>query len=315
MIDEKDRQDFDVIILGTGPGGLQAAIHASRKKVSVLVMGRPELSNLYKAHIENYCCIEGVKTGRELIEAGISQASSFGVRFLREDAVAISSVPDGMFEITDEDGDLYRCRSLIFATGVSRKGLGLKGEKELIGRGISYCVDCDANFYKGASVAVTGGGSAAAYGALTLERLAREVTLITDKLDVSHRLEQELDESKVEVLRGREVKRLIGEDKLTGIELDDGSMLELDGLFIERGAKGAMELAAFLGVNLDPEKFTFILTDEKQSTNIPGIFAAGDICGPPFQMAKAVGEGCIAGMHAAIHARAMKRKEGQIDNT
>ncbi len=308
-------QNFDVIILGTGPGGLQAAIHASRKKVNVLVMGRPESSSLYKAHIENYCCVEGVKTGQELLDAGMSQAASFGVKFLREDAVATSVTGNGMFEITSEDGGIYRCHSLIFATGVSRKGLGLKGEKDLVGRGVSYCVDCDANFYRDASVAVTGGGSAAVHGALTLERLAREVTLITDTLDVSHALRKELDASKVDVLKGRKVKKLIGKDKLTGIELDDGTVLDLDGLFIERGAKGAMELAAFLGVNLDPEKFTFILTDEKQSTNIPGIFAAGDICGPPFQMAKAVGEGCVAGMHAALHVKAMKRKEDRVDNT
>ncbi len=300
-------KEYDVIILGCGPAGLQAAIHAARKRCSVLVLGRPEKSSLYKAHIENYCCIEGVKTGKELIEAGIRQAKGFGVEFLEEDAVKTAIKEDGGFTVETESMHLS-CLALVMATGVSRKGLGLKGEKELVGRGVSYCVDCDANFYKDATVAIFGNGSAAVHGALTLKDIASKVFLITTGLDISPQLKEGLEKSNVQVFEPRKIKELIADESLKTIVLDDGTRLDVDGLFIELGAKGAMELAAFLGVELDPERFTHIVTDKNQATNVPGIFAAGDICGLPYQMAKAVGEGCIAGLSAGSYCQKLKRE-------
>ncbi len=289
---------YDIIIIGTGPAGLQAAIHAARKKIKVLVLGRPKSSSLYRAHIENYCCISGLKTGEELLSTGIQQAKGFGAKFLQEDVISIAASSD-IYQVTTESGDIYSAYSLIIATGVTRHGLGLKREKDLVGRGVSYCVDCDANFYHNAKVAVVGDGSAAAHGAVTLSKIARHVTLITRDLRVSPQLKAELDRDNISVLKGSVVESLKGTDKLDGIVLRDGTELQLDGLFIEGGAKGAMELVASLGVRLDPEKFTYILTDKRQATNVPGIYAAGDICGRPFQMAKAVGEGCIAGLSAS----------------
>jgi thioredoxin reductase (NADPH) len=300
---------YDVIILGVGPAGLQAAIHAARKKARVLVLGRPESSSLFKAHIENYCCVPGVKTGEELLDVGIEQARGFGAEILFEDVVSTQALPDGLYGVTTEGRKTFSAYALVFATGISRKGLGLIGEKELIGKGVSYCVDCDANFYRDAVVAVVGDGSAAAHGACTLAKIAKEVTFITKKLEVGEALRAELESGKVSMASGRSVKELKGTDRLEGVILDDGSEIPLDGLFIEKGAKGAMELAAFLGVTLDPEKFTYIVTDSQQATNMPGIFAAGDICGPPWQMAKAVGEGCVAGLAAGTFALKKRRTE------
>ena len=307
-MDKKKFPSYDVIILGTGPAGLQAAIHAARKKIGVLVLGRPRSSSLYSAHIENYCCISGVKAGEELLLTGIHQAEGFGAKFLQEDAVATAALPDGTYQITTESGETYSAYALIIATGITRRGLGLKGEKNLVGKGISYCVDCDANFYRDARVAVVGGGSAAAHGAVTLSKIARQVTLIARHLKVSPALEAELNRDNVSIIKETAVKEIRGTDRLDSIVLSDGTELQLDGLFVEGGAKGAMELVAFLGVKLDPEKFTYILTDRKQATNIAGIYAAGDICGRPFQMAKAVGEGCIAGLSASSFAL---RKRGE----
>ncbi len=297
---------YDIIILGCGPAGLQAAIHASRKRCSVLVLGRPKRSSLYKAHIENYCCIEGVKTGKELLESGIRQAQGFGVDFLHEDAVKTEIDGSSGF-LVETESTTFKSMAMILATGVSRKGLGLKGEKDLVGKGISYCVDCDANFYKGAKVAVFGNGSAAVHGALTLRDIASKVYLITTGLDISPGLKKAIDDG-IEILQPRKIKELVGQNQLEAVILDDGTRLELDGLFIELGAKGAMELAAFLGVELDPERFTHIVTDKNQATNVSGIFAAGDICGLPYQMAKAVGEGCIAGLSAGSYCQKRKRE-------
>ncbi|MEF3168172.1 MAG: NAD(P)/FAD-dependent oxidoreductase [Deltaproteobacteria bacterium] len=300
---------FDVIILGVGPAGLQAAIHAARKKARVLLLGRATASNLYRAHIENYAFVQGVKTGEELLATGRAQALGFGAEILEEDVIKTEQTPEGDFLVTTESGRVFNGITLLFATGVKRQGLGLAREKELVGRGVSYCVDCDANFYREATVVVTGDGSAAAHGALTLSKIASSVSLVSKDMDVSPALRKELAASKVALYQGRNIARILGAERVEGVMLDDGTELPADGLFIERGAKGAMELASFLGVALDPEKFTHILTDRSGATNIPGIYAAGDICGPPYQMAKAVGEGCVAGLAASTYAL-RRKKEG-----
>ena len=181
-------------------------------------------------------------------------------------------------------------------------------EKELAGRGVSYCVDCDANFFRQARVAVVGDGSAAADGALTLTGYASQVYLIAHELKVSGELAERLAASQVEVLTETWVKEIAGEQAVTGVILEDDRKVEVEGIFIELGAKGAMELAVNVGVAMDSETFTHIATDRRQATNIPGIYAAGDIAGHPYQMAKAVGEGCVAGLEAAVYAR--KKKQG-----
>ncbi|MFP4349668.1 MAG: NAD(P)/FAD-dependent oxidoreductase [Desulfococcaceae bacterium] len=301
-----DQDTYDVVILGTGPAGLQAAIHAARTKVSVLVLGREHKSSLYRAHIENYCCLEKI-SGEEILTQGVEQAKKFGTTFLSEDVIKTEQDGD-RFVISTESQRNITTTALVLAMGISRNRLGIPGEKEFLGKGVSYCVDCDANFYKGAKVAVVGNESAAVSGALTLLFYADEVHLVAEDLRVTDRLQYQIEESAVRVHSGKKVKEILGKNAVEGIILDDGKRLEVEGVFIETGAKGAVELAATLGVALDPEKYQYIVADKKQQTNIPGIFAAGDICGPPWQMAKAVGEGCVAGLTAAAYAKKMRKK-------
>lgn len=300
MIQEK----YDVVILGAGPAGLQAAIHAARAKVSVLVMGLEHKSSLYKAHVENYCCISGI-SGQELLQQGVRQASDSGAHFLHEDVIKTSQEDDRFIILTENERNI-KTRTLIMAMGITRNRLGVPGEKELLGKGVSYCVDCDANFYKGAKVAVVGDESAAVSGALTLLFYADEVHLVSNRLQVSDGLDYQIRESDVNIHLGRKVKEIVGLDNVDGLMMDDDQRLNVDGVFIETGAKGAVELAATLGVALDEEKFQYIVTDKQQQTNVPGIYAAGDICGPPWQMAKAVGEGCVAGLSAAKFAKKLR---------
>lgn len=296
---------YDVVILGAGPAGLQAAIHAARKKVSVLVLGRQQRSSAYRAHIENYCCIGGV-LGEDLLREGRLQAEKAGARFLDEDVVGMVQEGPG-FSLRLESGRALSTRALIFAMGVSRKRLGVQGEKEFLGRGVSYCVECDAGFYRGQSVAVVGCESAAVTGALTLLFYAREVHLVCETLDVAGPLSEQLRDAAIHIHEGRKVKEIAGKAAVEGLVLDDGARLEVSGVFIELGAKGAIELATSLGVSLDPESFQYIVTNKNQETNIQGIYAAGDICGPPWQVAKAVGEGCVAGLEAAGYVRKQRR--------
>lgn len=292
---------YDVIILGSGPAGLQAAIHAARAKVSVLVLGKPTKSSLHRAHIENYCCMERT-SGEDLLQQGIQQAEAAGTNFMYEDVVKVSQ-EDQWFIIRNESGEDLRCRALILAMGISRNKLRVPGEKELLGRGVSYCVDCDGGFFRDEPVSVVGNESAAASGALTMTFYASQVHLVCDQLEIAEALAYQLKESEVTIHEGRKVTEITGQEQVGGVLLDDGSRLDVKGVFIELGAKGAIELASSLGVAMDPESPQYIATDKKQRTNIAGVLAAGDICGLPWQLAKAVGEGCVAGLEAAAYAK------------
>ncbi len=297
--------NYDVVILGTGPAGLQAAIHAARKRVSVLVLGKETKSSLFHAHVENFCSLFNV-TGEDMLSVGRQQAGSFGAEMLEEDVLKVG--PAGaFFKIVTESGLELQSKALIIATGTTRNKLGVAGEKKLLGRGVSYCVECDANFYKGEDVAVVGSASAAVSGALTMLDYAASVHLICGKPDVTEALKEQLRISNVIVHEDAKVKDIIGQDNVEAIRLEDGSDISVNGVFIELGAKGIMELATHLGVLLDDE-MKYIQTNKKMETNVAGVFAAGDICGPPWQMAKAVGEGCVAGIGAAGYAKKAGRK-------
>jgi thioredoxin reductase (NADPH) len=295
-----DIKKCDVVILGTGPAGLQAAIHAARKKVTVLVLGQESKSSIFHHHVENYCCVFNT-TGEDIIKTGRQQAATFGAAFLNEDVLSIA-MDEGRFKITLESGTIIGAGAVVIATGTARKRLGVPGEKELLGRGVSYCVECDCNFYKGAEVAVTGNGSAAASGALSMLAYARTVHLVCETLDISPALAAEVRQSAVVLHENSKVKEIIGKDEVAGIVMNDGSRLMVQGVFIELGARGVMELAGLLGVALDDE-MKHIQTNKKMETSVPGLYAAGDITGPPWQVAKAVGEGCVAGLEAAGYAK------------
>jgi len=301
--------DFDVIILGSGPGGLQAAVHAARTNVKVAVLGRLQRSSLYKAHIENYCCMEKTLMGQDVLEEGRRQAEKFGAVFFEEDVLDVQKSEDGRFLVRLESGRDLSCWSLILAMGISRNRLNVPGEKEFLGRGVSYCVDCDANFFRKQTVVVVGNESAACSGALTLLLTASEVHMVYEDLRVNENLLYQVESSSIMRHPGRKVQEILGKDEVEGVRLDNGERIEAKGVFIELGAKGALELVSKLDVALDPENMRYVVADKKQRTSVEGVFAAGDICGPPWQMAKAVGEGCVAGLEASSHAKKMKSKK------
>lgn len=305
-----DREDlmFDVVILGCGPAGLQAAVHAARTKVSVAVLGRMQKSSLYKAHIENYCCMDATLAGQEILEQGKKQGERFGAQFFDQDVLDLDCEGDGRFRARLEGGQDILGSSLILAMGISRNRLNVPGEKEFIGKGVSYCVDCDANFYRDQPVVVAGDESAACSGALRLLLTSSEVHMIFSSLDVSENLRVQIESSGIQRHQGRKIKAIQGGAGVESVLLDNGETIGCSGVFIELGAKGALELASKLDVTLDPETMKYIAANRKQETNVPGVFAAGDICGPPWQMAKAVGEGCVAGLEAATYAKRQRTK-------
>ncbi len=297
------RDCYDVVILGVGPAGLQAAVHAGRRKASVLLLGSARKSSLFTAHIENYFSLFNI-SGEEMLKRGTEQARQFGAEILEESVISIAPGED-IFKVTTEGGKAVAAKSIIFATGSKRNTLGVRGEKDLLGRGVSYCVDCDGHFFRGQDVCVVGNESAAADGALTLMKIAGSVHLVCDRLEAAENLREEVYVSGAVIHEGVRVESINGQEAVEGVLLSDGRRIEVQGVFIELGAKGVLELALNLGVTLDSE-MKYIQTNKQQETNIAGIYAAGDICGMPWQMAKAVGEGCVAGMGAAAYAKKLK---------
>ncbi len=292
----------DVLIIGAGPAGLQAAIHSSRSKSKTIVIGKTKLSSLKWAHIENYCCMDKTPQGPDFLDSGVKQAKSFGAEIIEEEILKIEGV-DAEFKVYTDAGKEIISKSLILATGIKRNKLGVKGEKQYLGKGVSYCVDCDANFFKGMIVAVVGDGSAAASGALLLTAYAQKVYLISENLEIDGRLSSQIEASEIQLVKSK-IKEIQGNEKVERIVLSDESLINISGIFIELGQKGAIELASILGVILNDQGY--IMTNKEQETNIPGLYAAGDVCGPPFQVPKAVGEGCVAGLNAAKYARKAK---------
>ncbi|MFO8082752.1 MAG: FAD-dependent oxidoreductase [Desulfobacterales bacterium] len=299
----KNTISHDIIIVGTGPAGLQAALHAGRRKANVGILGKLKNSSLSRAHLENYCCMDNTIMGQEMLDQGKKQAERAGAVFYEEDVLDIGKDRDGRFSVLLESDTQLMAKALILAMGVSRNRLNVPGEKDLLGKGVSYCVDCDGGFFRNQTVAVVGNESAAASGALTLLMIADKVHLIFKKLLVGDTLKNQIEQSDIITHPGIWVKAVEGQDSVKSLLLSNDEQLEVNGVFIELGAKGALELATKLGVALDPENFKYIITNKKQETNIAGVYAAGDICGPPWQVAKAIGEGCIAGLEAETYIK------------
>jgi thioredoxin reductase (NADPH) len=302
--------EYDVVILGSGPAGLQAALHIGRAKAKVAVMGRIKKSSLYRAHIENYCCTDTMAGGDEMLQQGRNQAEKFGATFYDQDVLDVVQGEDGRFLVTLESNELTSAWALILAIGIARNRLNVPGEKEFLGKGVSYCVDCDANFFRNQPVVVVGNESAAASGCLALLLFTPEVHLVYRESQVDERLRYQVERSAIIKHPGTWVKAITGSTQVEAVLLDSGESIPAAGIFIELGAKGALELATKLGVALDTESMKYLAVNKKQETSIAGIYAAGDICGPPWQMAKAVGEGCVAGLEALSYAKGRQRQQG-----
>lgn len=287
----------DVTIIGAGPAGLQAAIHASRRKANVTLLGKLTESALWKADIENYLGIESI-TGQDLLNKGLEQVKNFGTVFFEEEVTSLEKKDDA-FIVNTDNGKSILSKSVVLAVGVSRKKLGVPGEKEFFGKGVSYCASCDAGFYKNKIVCVVGDGSEAGESALLLSKYASEVYWASSSRLVSRYMFDKIKQTSIKLVDAKVVE-ITGENRVAGIKLDDGSSLSVDGVFIALGAKGSMELA--LDLDIMPDIDGRIPVDSDCKTSLEGVYACGDVTGKPYQVARAVGQGCIAGDNAAKFA-------------
>lgn len=295
---------YDLIILGGGPAGLTAAIYAGRARIHTLVLvgplpgGQPANTDM----VENFPGFpEGIE-GPQLAQRFLAQAERFGVEIRHESVTGVDFSTRPF--IVRTDGATYQARSVIVALGAVPKRLGVPGEDRFFGRGVSTCATCDGFFYRDKRVVVVGGGDSAIIEGLFLTRFAREVIVIhrRDQLRAT-RIHQDraFANPKMRFVWNTVVEEILGEQTVTGVRVrnvqtGETSVIEADGVFVYIGMEPQTEM--FRG-QLELDEHGYIVTDRRQRTNIPGVFAAGDVQDPYYrQLVVAAGTGAIAAMEA-----------------
>lgn len=275
---------YDLIIVGSGPAGLAAAIYAQRAKLSFVVMEREYVSGgqvLNTYEVDNYPGLPGIG-GFELGMKFREHAEQLGAQFINTEVKHIALEDEGRIKVIYTDEEEYRAKTVILAMGARHRELEVPGEKELAGMGVSYCATCDGAFFKGRTVAVVGGGDVAVEDALFLTRVCEKVYLIhrRDSLRAAMALQEKLRSCEnVEFIWDTEVMEIIGEEHAERLRLKnkkDGQekMLDIDGVFI---AVGTIPETGIITKILQLDTNGYIPAGEEGRTEIPGLFVAGDI--------------------------------------
>lgn len=298
-----DQKVYDVIIVGAGPAGMTAAVYTSRANMSTLMIERgiPGGQMANTEEIENYPGFASI-LGPELSTKMFEHAQKFGAEYVYGD---IQEVRDGHPFKTVIAGDKeYKAKSVIIATGAEHRLLGVPGEKEFSGRGVSYCAVCDGAFFRGKELVVVGGGDSAVEEAVFLTRFATKVTIVhrRDQFRAQKILQKRAFENeKIEVIWNATVKEIRGENVVNSVLLQDtitGEERELptNGVFIYVGMDPLSASVRGLGITNDAG---YIVTDDKMRTAVSGIFAAGDVRDKMLrQVVTATGDGSIAAQSA-----------------
>lgn len=305
----------DVVIIGGGPAGLTAGLYAGRALLSTaIVEGRGPGGQVVLTHeIENYPGFVEPISGAELAANMMAQASRFDVQLVNSPVESLDL--KGRIKKVITENNVLAAKTVILATGVTPKTLGAPGEKKFTGRGVSYCATCDGAFFRGKKVAVVGGGDTAVKEALFLTKFAHQVWLIHRRDSLrAEQIQQKrlLDNAKVVPLWNKVVSEVHGDLKVTGLTLADTrdgeiSKLDLDGVFVFVGRQPGGPLSGS-GIAQDDEGY--IMTDDEMKTNIPGVFAVGDVRSKRWrQIVTAVSDGCIAALSAAEYIEENFREE------
>jgi thioredoxin reductase (NADPH) len=295
---------YDVIIVGGGPAGLTAGLYSTRAGLNTLLLEKSTIGGQVSktSLIENYPGFPEGIDGVTLIERMVEQAKKFGVEMAIEGAESLQ-IKDKEKIIKTKKQE-YQTKAVIIATGSKFKELGVPGEIELLGKGVSYCAVCDGPLYRNRVVGVVGGGDSALSEAIYLSKLAQKVYLIhrRDQFRAARSIQDKVLATKnIEVMLNTIIKEIKGQQKIESITISDRNTnkdneLKLDGLFIYVGAIPNTDFLKGM-VNLDEEGY--ITTNENLETNIPGIFAAGDVRKKTLrQISTSVGDGALAAIMA-----------------
>lgn len=280
---------YDCIIIGKGPAGISAAIYISRSNLRTLVIGKEDTALNKAKSIENYYGFEDSISGEQLFKNGINQVKKQNVEIKNDEVIDIEH-GNGTYIVKTVNNE-YETRTIVLATGKSRKTSNIEGEKTFEGKGISYCAICDGFFFKGKNVAVIGDGEYALHEAGVLKNVANEVTIFTN----GGKLPENRSLSIQNVIEGR-IDSIKGKTKVEEIILEDKRSIPVDGIFIAQGIASSADFAKKLGILL---KNNDIIVNENMETNVPGIYAAGDCTGGLLQICKAVYEGAKCGLSIA----------------
>ena len=289
---------YDLIVLGGGPTGIGCAIYAARFALDVLVIGKIFGGLITTTHlVENY---PGITTasGQGLMEMFKEHMNSLQIPYITDEIRSIEQATDHF--ILHSFFQKFKARSIVIATGSERKKLGIPGEEDFAGRGVSYCATCDGPFYKEKTVCVIGGSDSAAKEALFLSQNVKKVYIIYRGEEIraepinKKRVEQN---QKIEIIYKTNVTEIKGENTVNSVIFDNGKEFEVDGVFIEVGSVPNSDIAKHIGIRTNDKGE--IIINRKSETNLPGIFAAGDVADSPFKQAiTGVAEGVIAAYSA-----------------
>ncbi len=304
----------DLVILGAGPAGLTAGIYAARARIRLLILEKAAPGGQMGATemVDNYPGFAEPIYGFELAERMEAHAKRFGAEIALGEVSRIETTADG-FALITESGLIHTSRSLIIATGASPVKLGIPGEQELAGKGVSYCAVCDGPFFRDTEIAVIGGGDSAVEEAVYLTRFANKVHVIHRRdtfRAVREIQEKAFQEPKIEVHWNTVPVAILGDKEVTGLRVksvQDGTERDLavGGVFFYVGLRPN---AANLMELVKCDERGFIITDERMSTSVPGVFAAGDIrCKCLRQISTAVGDGAIAAYSAQLYLESLSK--------
>ncbi len=291
---------YDMIVVGGGPGGYTAALYAARAGFDTLVLEKLSAGGqmALTEEIDNYPGYEDGIDGFTLAERMQQQAQRFGAKteYAQVERMDLTASP----KVLETSEGVFYARTVALATGANPRKLGLDGETALTGRGVAYCAACDGMRYKGKTVVVVGGGNSAAADALLLSRIAQTVILVhrRDTLRATKVYHQPLMQAENVVFRwNNTVTELLHEEKLTGVKLKDShtgeeTVIPCDGLFISVGRTPATELVQG---QLTLDRDGYVVADETTTTNLPGVYAVGDVRTKPLrQVVTAVSDGAVA---------------------
>ena len=315
---EQARREYDVIIVGAGPAGLCAALYAGRGMLNALTIerGAPGGELLNTDVIEDYIGFESIK-GWELAQKMTEHAKKFGAQIVTDTVDRIRKEADGWFDVETQRGDTYRSRAVILTAGGTPVKLGIPGEKEYAGKGVSYCAVCDGAFFKGERLAVVGGGDAAVEEADYLTRYASKVHLVhrRDEFRASKLLqERAFANPKIEVIRNTVVPEIGGNERgVTHAVLENNSTgqtsnLDVGGVFIFAGFKPNTQLVEG---HVDHDAGGYFITDNRMMTSMAGLFAAGDVRSQVTrQITTAVGDATTAAIAVEKYLKALHEQRG-----
>ena len=302
---------YDVVVIGGGPAGLTAALYLARARYRVVVLEKEQFGGqiTITSEVVNYPGIEKTD-GKALTESMRRQAQNFGAEFLLTKAEALDCSGD-VKKVKTSRGTL-ECFGILLATGAHPRMVGFAGEQEFQGHGVAYCATCDGMFYKGKTVAVIGGGNTAAADALQLSRICEKVIVVhrRDTLRATKIYHQPLmDAPNVEFRWNCVVDEILHDEKVTGLVLKDArdgskSVIQCEGVFVSVGRKPQTEM---LEGQLDLDSQGYIIADESTVTNIPGVFAVGDVRTKPLrQVVTAVSDGAVSAHYAEEYLAAQR---------